>query len=183
MPKLFQAAFISTILVIVATYLSLIIQPAQHALEINWFWLPTGAAVLAFLLFDNDAFYGVAIGSFISGILFFDSWSALSGLKYGASEAIIAATAPLLALASMKKLDLSKFFHARKVNFRHVVFLVILSATYEALFKFSYFLSVIDSNLDPSLVMRNYLVSGIIGGICLVIFVLKIVDILLSKLK
>jgi len=51
------------------------------------------------------------------------------------------------------------------------------------LFKFSYFLSVIDSNLDPSLVMRNYLVSGIIGGICLVIFVLKIVDILLSKLK
>jgi len=183
MSKLLQTVFISMLLIIVATYLSLIIQPTQHAAEINWFWLPTGAAVLAFLLFDNDAFYGVAIGSFISGVLFFDGWSALSGFKYGVSEAIMVATAPLLALITMKKLDLSKFFHARKVNFRHVVFLVILSATYEALFKFSYFLSVVDSNIEPSIIMRNYLVSSVVGGVCLVVFVLKIVDILLSKLK
>ncbi len=183
MLKQLQFAFISALLIMTSTYLSLAIHPAQHAAEVNWFWLPLGAAVLVFLLFDYDAFVGVAIGSFVSGVVFFDSWSVLGGIRYGVFETLIVAVSPLLALMTMKKLDLSKFFAARKVNFRHVVFLVVLSATYEALFKFSYFLSVVNSTMEPSLVMRNYLVSGIIGGVCLVVFVLKIVDILLSRLK
>ena len=179
----FQSNIVGLLLVVLATALSNALQPSVYSESGNYLYFPLGAIVLSYLLFEHKAIFGVFIGSILSGILFSDSWSSVGGYRFGLIESSIAVIAPYLAFLSMHKFELSPFFANSKINFRHVAFFVILSATYDAMFKFSHFLMVVESDINPSLLMRNYLLGEIIGGLIFVILLLKLFDIFVKKLN
>lgn len=119
----------------------------------------------------------------ISGFLFLDAWSSVGGYRFGLIESAIAVISPYLAFLSIRKFELSPFFNNYKINFRHITFFVILSATYDAMFKFSHLLLATESDISPSLLMRHYFLGEIIGGLVFVIFLLKLFDIFVKRLK
>ena len=178
-----QSSSISFILVVVATGLSLSLQPPIYSEQGNYLWLPLGAIVLSYLLFEYKAILGVFIGTMISGFLFLDAWSSVGGYRFGLIESAIAVISPYLAFLSIRKFELSPFFNNYKINFRHITFFVILSATYDAMFKFSHLLLATESDISPSLLMRHYFLGEIIGGLVFVIFLLKLFDIFVKRLK
>lgn len=179
----FQANITGLLLVVFATALSSAVQPSVYSESGNYLYFPLGAIVLSYLLFEHKAIIGVFIGSILSGVVFLDTWSSVGGYRFGLIESSIAVIAPYLAFLSMHKLELSPFFAELKINFRHVVFLVILAATYDAMFKFSHFLMVVESDISPSLLMRHYLLGEIIGGLIFVVFSLKLFDIFVKRLQ
>jgi hypothetical protein len=92
----------------------------------NYLWLPMGAKILAYLLFGTWAFFGVLIGSLMSGIFLYDFWH--GNEVYGPLGTLVGVLAPLAAIAIMRYFDLSTVITVGKINFRHVIFLVILSS-------------------------------------------------------
>ena len=173
----------SSSIVVVATGLSLSLQPPIYSEQGNYLWLPLGAIVLSYLLFEYKAILGVFIGTMISGFLFLDAWSSVGGYRFGLIESAIAVISPYLAFLSIRKFELSPFFNNYKINFRHITFFVILSATYDAMFRFSHLLLATESDISPSLLMRHYFLGEIIGGLVFVIFLLKLFDIFVKRLK
>ncbi|MCH9712001.1 MAG: hypothetical protein K0U20_05180 [Proteobacteria bacterium] len=142
----------------------------------NYLWLPMGAKVLAFLLFGFWAFPGVLLGSLLSGFLLYDFWNV--NPIYGPLGSLVGALAPMLAILIMQFFRLSNFFNdGMKVQFGHVLFLVILSSLINTLFKlFIYLNKVTDLNgqaIDPVQFIQNYLAGDILGGFVFIYIVFK----------
>ena len=142
----------------------------------NYLWLPMGAKVLAFLLFGLWAFPGVLLGSLMSGFLLYDFWNV--NPIYGPLGSLVGALAPMLAILIMQFFRLSNFFNdGMKVQFGHVLFLVILSSLINTLFKlFIYLNKVTDLNgqaIDPVQFIQNYLAGDILGGFVFIYIVFK----------
>ncbi|MCH9646315.1 MAG: hypothetical protein K0U08_06705 [Proteobacteria bacterium] len=142
----------------------------------NYLWLPMGAKVLAFLLFGFWAFPGVLLGSLMSGFLLYDFWNV--NPIYGPLGSLVGALAPMLAILIMQFFRLSNFFNdGMKVQFGHVLFLVILSSLINTLFKlFIYLNKVTDLNgqaIDPVQFIQNYLAGDILGGFVFIYIVFK----------
>lgn len=178
-----QSNLVGFVLVLIATSLSHVFQPSVYSDSGNYLWFPLGAVVLSYLLFEHKAILGVFIGTMISGVIFADGWSSVGGYRFGLIESAIAVIAPYLAYLSMHKFQLSPFFANYKINFRHIVFLVILAATYDAMFKFSHFLMTVESDITPALLMRHYLLGEIVGGVIFVVLLLKLFDIFVKTLR
>ncbi len=135
-----------------------------------------GAKVLAFLLFGFWAFPGVLLGSLLSGFLLYDFWNV--NPIYGPLGSLVGALAPMLAILIMQFFRLSNFFNdGMKVQFGHVLFLVILSSLINTLFKlFIYLNKVTDLNgqaIDPVQFIQNYLAGDILGGFVFIYIVFK----------
>ena len=142
----------------------------------NYLWLPMGAKILAYLLFGAWAFIGVLIGSLMSGIFLYDFWN--GNEVYGPLGTLVGVLAPLAAIVIMRYFQLSTFFAAGKINFRHVLFLVILSSlinTIGKLFLYIDKVKVDDKEVDALEFMQSYLTGDILGGIVFVFIVLKLV--------
>ena len=142
----------------------------------NYLWLPMGAKVLAFLLFGLWAFPGVLLGSLMSGFLLYDFWNV--NPIYGPLGSLVGALAPMLAILIMQFFRLSNFFNdGMKVQFGHVLFLVILSALINTLVKLFIYLNKVTyldgQAIDPVQFIQNYLVGDILGGFVFIYIVFK----------
>lgn len=142
----------------------------------NYLWLPIGAKILAFLLFGLWAFPGVLVGSLMSGFLLYD-FASVNPI-YGPLGSLVGVVAPMLAIIIMRFFRLSNFFNKeQKVQFGHVIFLVILSAFINTLFKLFIYLNKVThldgQTIDAVQFIQSYLVGDIIGGIVFIYIAFK----------
>lgn len=161
----FVMVFMSRMIIVPFDYINIAVA--------NYIWLPMGAAILAPLLFGFKSFPGVLLGYF----------SAVFIIKGGVYEAVhyysymgkfIDSVAPIISILIMRKLQLSDFFDSGKVNYAHVMFLVILAsliATFAKVFIYPMQGKLIP---DPVLFIQSYAASDILGGIVFIYVALKI---------
>ncbi|HAD99271.1 MAG TPA: hypothetical protein DCG46_04925 [Gammaproteobacteria bacterium] len=171
--------YINNIIIAIVVFLTSALMSFMYGIDItigNYLWLPMGAKVLAFLLFGLWAFPGVLLGSLMSGIFLYDVWS--GNTFYGPLGTLVGVLAPLFAIMIMRYFRLSNFFDEGVINFRHVLFLIILSSLINTLTKlFLYIDKVRDidgKEVDALNFIQSYLTGDILGGIAFVIIVLKL---------
>jgi len=127
-------------------------------------YLPMGAAIFAYLLFGFGVLPGVAIANTLIGYFLWDNWLG-SGVTGFSGHVVVGSLAPIAAILIMKYFKLSNFFEGKQLNFRHVIFLVILTALINTLLKFFIFMSVMPEFNDPAKFISTYLVGDILGGL------------------
>ncbi len=174
-----QQNFIAFILVIV----SLLIAEGIAHIDFtngNFLFHPIGAAILSYLLFGFKVFPGVAIANTLIGYFLWDNWFG-NGITGFYGHVIIGSLAPVVAILIMKLFHLSEFFKDGKLNFRHILFLVILTGLVNSLLKFFLFMGVLKANPDPVVFLSTYLVGNILGGIVFIYMAVKILPILIKK--
>jgi integral membrane sensor domain MASE1 len=174
-----QTRLYSNFAIIAVVYLTSALMSWMYGVDItigNYLWLPMGAKVLAFLLFGIWALPGVLIGSLMSGMFLYDFWS--GNTFYGPLGTLVGVFAPLLAIMIMKHFHLSSFFDDAKINFRHVLFLIILSSVINTLVKLFVYIDEVKNidgkSVDALQFIQTYLPGDILGGIVFVFIVLKI---------
>ena len=174
-----QTRLYSNFVIITVVYLTSALSSWIYGVDItigNYLWLPMGAKVLAFLLFGIWALPGVLIGSLMSGMFLYDFWS--GNTFYGPLGTLVGVFAPLLAIMIMKHFHLSSFFDDAKINFRHVLFLIILSSVINTLVKLFVYIDEVKNidgkSVDALQFIQTYLPGDILGGIVFVFIVLKI---------
>lgn len=151
----------------------------------NYLWMPMGVKVLAYLIYGFRAFPGVLFGSLMSGILVYDFWN--GNTFYGPLGSFAGTLAPLLAIVFMRYFHLSNFFDQGRIQFTHVLLLILLSAIFNTLLKlFIYIGRVSDStgaDIDVVAFVQSYFIGDILGGVLFVLIALKIILPTLIKLK
>ena len=170
---------VAFVLVIIS---SLIIERTTH-IEIsigNLLYLPMGAAIYSYLLYGFGALPGLAIANTLVGYFIWDNWFDL-GLTGFFAHVVVGSLAPIAAILIMRYFKLSKFFDDGDLNFRHVIFLVILTALINALLKFFIFMSVLPESPDPSEFISPYLVGDILGGLVFIYLVSKMSFLLIKR--
>jgi integral membrane sensor domain MASE1 len=174
-----QTRLYSNFVIITVVYLTSALSSWIYGVDItigSLLWLPMGAKVLAFLLFGIWALPGVLIGSLMSGMFLYDFWS--GNTFYGPLGTLVGVFAPLLAIMIMKHFHLSSFFDDAKINFRHVLFLIILSSVINTLVKLFVYIDEVKNidgkSVDALQFIQTYLPGDILGGIVFVFIVLKI---------
>ena len=174
-----QTRIYSNFVIIAVVYLTSALMSWMGGVDItigNYLWLPMGAKVLAFLLFGIWALPGVLIGSLMSGMFLYDFWS--GNTFYGPLGTLVGVFAPLLAIMVMKYFHLSSFFDDVKINFRHVLFLIILSSVINTLAKLFLYMDKVKSisgqGVDALHHIQRFLPGDILGGIVFVFIVLKV---------
>jgi hypothetical protein len=147
----------------------------------NYLWLPIGASILSYLLFGFKTFFGVFLGFALATIILKGSFDAVS--VYSWMGRLITSLAPIVAIVMMRAFHLSDFFDSGKINFAHVVFLVILTSLISTLTKF--FIYPINEAVisNPVAFVQSYLLGDIIGGIVFIYVAIKIFTPLLVKNK
>ena len=174
-----QTRLYSNFVIITVVYLTSALSSWIYGVDItigSLLWLPMGAKVLAFLLFGIWALPGVLIGSLMSGMFLYDFWS--GNTFYGPLGTLVGVFAPLLAIMIMKHFHLSSFFDDAKINFRHVLFLIILSSVINTLVKLFVYIDEVKNidgkSVDALQFIQTYLPGDILGGIVFVFIVLKV---------
>ncbi|RUM77648.1 MAG: hypothetical protein DSZ13_01240 [Candidatus Thioglobus sp.] len=174
-----QARLYSNFAIIAVVYLTSALMSWMYGVDItigNYLWLPMGAKVLAFLLFGIWALPGVLIGSLMSGMFLYDFW--IGNTFYGPLGTLVGVFAPLLAIMVMRHFHLSNFFDAGKINFRHVLFLIILSSLINTLAKLFLYIDKVKGidgkSVDALNFIQSYLTGDVLGGIVFVFIVLKV---------
>ena len=151
----------------------------------NYLWLPMGAKVLAFLLFGVWALPGVLLGSLMSGMFLYDFWS--GNTFYGPLGTLVGVFAPMAAIMIMRFFHLSSFFDEVKINFRHVIFLIVLASIINTLAKlFLYIDKVKDidgKEVNAITFIQSYLTGDILGGLVFVFVFLQVLLPYLIKRK
>ncbi|WPE16393.1 hypothetical protein R5P06_07545 [Candidatus Thioglobus autotrophicus] len=152
----------------------LIIVPFDHVdISIgNYIWLPMGAAILAPLLFGFKSLPGVVVGYFLATFISKGGvWEAIHIYSYLGK--LIDSVAPIASILMMRFFHLSDFFDSGKINYAHVMFLVILAslvATVAKVFVYPMNGKIIP---DPSLFIQTYLMSDILGGVVFIYLIFK----------
>ena len=74
----------------------------------------------------------------------------------------------------MKIANLSDFFNAKLINYKHILFSIILTALISTLAKFLFFWGVIQEPIEPLSFIASYMAGDIMGGIVFIYFAIKI---------
>ena len=139
----------------------------------NYIWLPMGAAILAPLLFGFKSFPGVLIGYVLATFITKGgTWEAIHIYSYLGK--LIDSLAPIVSILMMRFFRLSDFFDSGKINYAHVMFLVVLAsllATLAKVFVYPMNGKIIE---DPVLFIQSYLFSDILGGVVFIYVALKV---------
>ena len=101
-------------------------------------------------------------------------------MLWGAIGAIIGAMMPLLAMKVMGWLKIVDFSDLRKIDFRHVLFLIFFASILHALSRFALYAKGEIFSSNPVDFIAHYLVGDMIGGIVVVWTLLKILPGLIS---
>ena len=180
--------FINNIIIALVVFSTSALMSYMYGIDItigNYLWLPMGAKVLAFLIFGFWVLPGVLVGSLMSGIFLYDFWS--GNTFYGPLGTLAGVLAPFFAIMIMRYFRLSTFFDKDKINFQHVIFLIILSSLINTLTKlFLYIDKVKDidgKEVEALNFIQSYLIGDVLGGIVFVFVVLKLLLPSLRKLK
>ena len=146
----------------------------------NLLYLPMGAAIFSYLLFGFGVLPSVAIANTLIGYFIWDNWLGV-GLVGFSGHVIVGSLAPIAAILMMRYFKLSEFFDGKNLNFRHVIFLVILTALINTLLKFFIFMSVMPDFHDPAKFILTYLVGDILGGLVFIYGISRMSTFLVKK--
>ena len=171
--------YINNIIIAIVVFLTSALMSFMYGIDFtigNYLWLPMGAKVLAFLLFGIWALPGVLLGSLMSGMFLYDFWS--GNTFYGPLGTLVGVFAPMAAIMIMRYFRLSNFFDEGNINFRHVLFLIILSSLINTLTKLFLYIDKVrgidGKEVDALDFIQSYLTGDILGGIVFVVIVLKL---------
>ena len=169
---LLQHNFITFVLVVVSL---LLVEGIGHIdfSNGNLLFLPLGAAILSYLLFGYGVLPGVALANMLIGYTLWNNWFG-NGFAGFSGHVIIGSLAPIVAIQMMKSFGLSEFFEGKEINYRHVMFLVILAALLNTLGKFSLFYGVLQEDIKVVDFISTYLIGDILGGIVFIYAAVKL---------
>lgn len=173
---LLQHNFVTFILVIV----SLLLVEGMGHIDFsngNLLFLPMGAAILSYLIFGFRVLPGVAIANALVGYFLWNNWSG-NGLEGFSGHVIIGSLAPIIAIQMMKSFGLSEFFDNKEINYRHVIFLVLLTAMLNTFGKFSLFYGMFQEQINVVDFISTYLIGDILGGFVFIYVAIKFSEIL-----
>lgn len=143
-----------------------------------YLYLPIGAKILIFLVFGKVVLPGVIASCLFCGYVLFGVWG--GHMLWGAIGAIIGAMMPLLAMKVMEWLKIVDFSDLRKIDFRHVLFLIFFASILHALSRFALYAKGEIFSSNPVDFIAHYLVGDMIGGIVVVWTMLKVLPGLIS---
>jgi hypothetical protein len=132
----------------------------------HYLYLPLGAKILMYLLFGYRVFPGVIAACFAAGIVLMDSWG--GNLFIGMLSACAGAVAPILAMAFMNLTQVSNFSNLSKIDFRHVLFLVVFTSVIAALLKFFVYMQDVTLNINSVTFITHYITGDVVGGLIVI---------------
>ncbi|RUM81139.1 MAG: hypothetical protein DSZ16_05005 [Candidatus Thioglobus sp.] len=148
----------------------------------NLLFLPVGAEIFVYLLFGFRVLPGVMIANTIVGYFLWNSWFG-NDLNGFIGHVIIGSLSPLLALYIMKIFNLSNFIDSKLIEYKHILFSIILTALISTLGKFMFFWGIIKEPIEPLSFISSYMVGDILGGAVFIYFAIKILHPLLLRFK
>ncbi|MDB3869666.1 hypothetical protein N9351_02245 [Candidatus Thioglobus sp.] len=123
-----------------------------------------GVAIFSYLVYGFGVLPGVVIANTLIGYFLWDNWFG-NGLTGFYAHAMVGSLAPITAILMMRYFKLSEFYNGTKINFRHVIFLVILTALINALVKFFIFMGATPEFHAPIQFILTHFVSNALGGL------------------
>ncbi|MCS5589072.1 MAG: MASE1 domain-containing protein [Candidatus Thioglobus sp.] len=145
----------------------------------SYIYLPIGAKILIFLLFGRRVLPGVMASCIFCGVVLFNSWG--GNFYWGATGAIMGAISPLISIWTLEKLKVSDFSNLKKIDFKHVLFLIFFTAIIHALSKFIIYAKSDVFSVNPVDFLSHYLVGDMLGGIVVIWTVLKILPYFVTR--
>ena len=169
-------AFLSVFL---AAYIMVLF--GEYTVELSaLFYLPLGAKILMYLLFGFRVLPGIFLACITSGVVLFNSWN--DHLLIGAMAACAGALAPIIAMYTMRVTQVCDFSNLRKIDFRHILFLIIFTSVISALLKFFVYMQSITINIDAVAFVQHYIIGDILGSLLVIYLVIKLIVPLLQAL-
>ena len=95
-----------------------------------------------------------------------DSWG--GNLFIGMLSACAGAVAPILAMGFMNLTHVSDFSNLSKIDFRHVLFLVVFTSVISALLKFFVYTQDVTLNINAVTFITHYIRGDVIGGLVVI---------------
>ncbi len=138
----------------------------------SYLYLPIGVKILVFLLFGRQVLPGVMASCIFCGVVLFSSWG--GNFAWGAAGAIMGALAPLFSIWFIQKCNLCDFTELKKIDFRHVLFLIFFTAIIHSLTRFVIYAKSDVFSISPVDFLTHYLIGDMIGGIVVIWLVLKL---------
>jgi len=133
-------------------------------------FLAFGAKILALLLWGVYVVPGIFLAKVLQ-YMFFSNFD--PNLEMVISLAAIASLTPVLMMVMMKISNAGNMFKLENINFRHIIFFIIISAMASALLKHMYMLSDIQFVHNAAVVMFEALFGQLFGGLLFVYVVSK----------
>jgi hypothetical protein len=133
-------------------------------------FLAFGAKILALLLWGVYIIPGIFLAK-IMQYLFFTNFD--PNLEMVISLSAIAVFTPVLTMTMMKISNAGNMFKLENINFRHIIFFIIISAMLSALLKHMYMLSDIEFAHNAAVVMLEALFGQLFGGLLFVYVAIK----------
>jgi hypothetical protein len=128
-------------------------------------FLAFGAKILALLLWGIYVVPGIFLAKVLQ-YMFFTNFD--PNIEMIVSLAAIASFTPVLMMVMMKISNAGNMFKIENINFRHIIFFIIISAMLSALFKHIYMSSDIDFAHNAAVVMLEALFGQLFGGLLFV---------------
>ena len=172
---LYKDIFLNNLIAFSAIFLASIAMKQLSGFDAEvgtYLYLPIGAKILVFLLFGRQVLPGVMASCIFCGVVLFDSWS--GNFFWGATGAIMGAIAPLVSIWILQKFDLCNFTELKNIDFRHILFLIFFTAIIHALSRFIIYAKSDVFVISPVDFLSHYLIGDILGGIVIILFVLKV---------
>jgi integral membrane sensor domain MASE1 len=132
----------------------------------SYMYLPLGAKILMYLIFGYRVFPGVIAACLAGGIVLMGSWG--GNLFIGMLSACAGAVAPILAMGFMNLTHVSDFSNLSKIDFRHVLFLVVFTSVISALLKFFVYMQDVTLNINAVTFITHYIRGDVIGGLVVI---------------
>lgn len=139
----------------------------------SYMYLPLGAKILMYLVFGYRVFPGIMAACVVSGIVLMNSWG--DNLLIGTLSACAGAVAPILAMSFMNLTHVSDFSNLSKIDFRHVLFLVVFTSVISALLKFFVYMQDVTLNINAVTFITHYIRGDVIGGLVVIYLALGFV--------
>ena len=146
----------------------------------NLLYLPMGAAIFSYLVYGFGVLPGLAVANTLIGYFIWGNWFGL-GLTGFYAHVMVGSLAPIAAILTMRYFKLSKFYDDEDLNFRHVIFLVILTALINALLKFFIFMNALPEFHAPVQFILTHFVSNTLGGLVFIYGASRISNFLVKR--
>ena len=177
----YKPLIINNLIAFLAIFLASIAMKQLSGFEAEigtYLYLPIGVKILVFLLFGRQVLPGVMASCIFCGVVLFGAWG--GNFAWGAAGAIMGAIAPLVSMWILQKLNLCDFTELKKIDFRHVLFLIFFTAIIHSLTRFIIYAKSDVFVISPVDFLSHYLIGDMLGGIVVIWLVLKLLPLVVA---
>jgi len=132
--------------------------------------LAFGAKILAFLLWGPACLFGILLAKAFQ-YFFFTSFDVSPDIAFTLS--LVAISGPLISMYLMKISNVSSIFQLKDIDFRHVVFFIVISSMFSSLFKYTYMMQDFDLSYHAAEALLSSLIGQLFGGLFFVYTAIK----------